>query len=243
MGLTDHSGDALSNVAGWWGPELAVYLPDYRSVYIEIPKVACSSIKMMLAGLLQLEVPDHNPHLAEYPAPPFRRAGTGPFYPGCFTFAFVRNPWDRIVSCYRDKVLLEVEGYTRSSIRPGLADCLAHYDTIQPGMPFDAFVEAVHGIPDEASDFHFRSQHTFVCHPDGEIAVDYLGRYENFTDDLSRVVAKLKLPRQDVPMLQSAPVIADFRNYYSKTSWDLVADRFANDIKLFGYVSDFSTGT
>lgn len=89
-------------------PRTAVLLEAYNAVYIEVPKVACSSIKIALASLLgiDLDALGGNPHEVDFPAP---RTLAGPgLYAGLFTFAFVRNPWDRLVSCYRDKIMGEV---------------------------------------------------------------------------------------------------------------------------------------
>ena len=66
-----------------------------------------------------------------------------------FRFGFVRNPWARLYSCYRDKIL-----------GPTLRDqqfILGHFG-FTPGMAFADFVRGVAEIPDEEADGHFVGQ-------------------------------------------------------------------------------------
>jgi hypothetical protein len=185
---------------------VSILLEPYGAVYIEIPKVACTSIKVAFAQLLGISLDETggDPHQVDFPAPPVSPNGSGPFYPGLYSFAFVRNPWDRLVSCYRDKIGGEVDGFTDFTDRPGVASCLARFDVFVAGMSFDAFVEAVASIPDEDADGHFRSQSTFLTNAAGEIGVDFVGRCERLPADFSLVQQRIGLPPLGLPHLQAA---------------------------------------
>jgi hypothetical protein len=222
-------------------PEISVLLADHDAVYVEIPKVACSSIKLALAGLLGIDLePVHgNPHEARFPAPP-SPSTSGPLWPDLFSFAFVRNPWDRLVSCYRDKIIGEAPDYTSFDPERGVARCLARFDAFKPGMSFDDFVEVVAGIPDEEADEHVRAQWTFIADRDGDIAVSFVGRFENLAHDFRLACARAGLPDLDLPRAQACCSPARYSRYYSSTTRDLVAERFQKDVELFGYEFDDS---
>src|SRR6476646_8236009 len=119
-----------------------ILLERHAAVYIEVPKVACTSIKVALAAVVGVDLAESggNPHEARWPTPPAEPARSGPRVPGLFAFAFVRDPWDRLVSCFRDKIRGVVDGYTFFTIRPGVANCLARFDAFVAGMSFDEFV-------------------------------------------------------------------------------------------------------
>ncbi|HEY7544034.1 MAG TPA: sulfotransferase family protein [Blastocatellia bacterium] len=217
--------------------EIAILLEPYRAVYVEIPKVACTSIKTALAEILgvSLKSTGGNPHEVEWPMAERSSDPSGPLFPGLFSFAFVRNPWDRLVSCYRDKIRGEVEGYTYFTIRPGVANCLARFDAFVPGMPFADFVAAVASISDEDADEHFRSQYTFVTNEDGEIGVDFIGRFEQLAEDFRFVQERIGLPCNDLPWLQKARGAARYADFYDNETRQIVSERFRQDIEMFGY--------
>jgi hypothetical protein len=218
-------------------PEINILLKPYSAVYIEIPKVACTRFKVAFAQLLgiSLEQTGGDPHPVCYPSLDPPATPTGSLYPGWFSFAFVRNPWDRLVSCYRDKIRGEVAGFTYFTSRPGVADCLARFDAFVPGMSFDDFVGAVASIPDEEADAHFRSQYTFVTNDAGDIGVDFVGRYERLLADFGLVQRMIGLPPIKLPRLQAARYPVRYADYYSQRARRAVAERFARDIELFGY--------
>lgn len=222
------------------GPEVSVLLARYGAVYIEIPKVACTSIKATLAHLLGIDLTQvgGNPHAVDLPNPGHVAVGNGPLFPGLFAFAFVRNPWDRLVSCYRDKIAGEVNGFTGFTIRPGIADCLAAFAEFTAGMSFDAFVDAVATIPDDLADIHFRSQHTFLTNSAGKLAVDFIGHYETLARDFALVQHQIGLPGLRLPRLQTATIPVDYHNYYTFRTRQMVAERFQTDIALFAYTFD-----
>jgi hypothetical protein len=69
----------------------------------------------------------------------------------------------------------------------------------------------------------------------GEVCVDFLGRYENLQADFGSVLEKLGL---DAPQHFPRTNVADrgdYRNYYSPATRAVVADWYANEIELFGY--------
>lgn len=214
----------------------AVWLEASSAVYVEVPKVACSSIKIALASLLGMDLRPSggDPHKARFPEPPVRQPGPT-LYPGLFSFAFVRNPWDRLVSCYRDKILGEVRDFTALDPVRGVAFCLARFDDFRPGMSFEAFVRAVSAIFDQEADEHFRSQHSFVTNAAGKLAVDYVGRFETLDRDFRRVCEKLGRPDLKLPVVQAANPRRRYTEYHTPETRDLVSERFREDIRLFEY--------
>src|SRR5262245_16579941 len=212
-------------------------LASYRAVYVQTKTVACTSIKTALAAILglSLRATGGDPHCVEWPTAARSSSHAGRLFPGLFTFAFVRNPWDRLVSCYRDKMRGEVDGYTYCTIRPGVAVCLALFDAFAPGMSFAEFVAAVASIRDEEADGHFRSQHTFVTDGEGTIGVDFLGRFERLAEDFRLVQESVGLPRYTLPWLQKARTAARYTDFYTKATRQIAGERFRRDIEMFGY--------
>ena len=140
------------------------------------------------------------------------------------------------MSCYRDKIGGEVDGFTSFTIRPGVADCLARFDAFFANMSFQEFVEAVSSIPDSEADEHFRSQSTFLTAATGGIGVDFVGRYENLQSDFRRVSRRIGLPPGiGLPRLQAARHTVNYVDYFTPETKKIVADRFWEDVDTFAY--------
>lgn len=71
---------------------------------------------------------------------------------------------------------------------------------------------------------------------DGEIAVDFLGRYETLNEDLAKVLKEIGI--QDTAPLPRLNVYGsgdDYRQLYTEKTRKLVEDWYAPEIKAFGY--------
>ena len=220
--------------------EYAILLEDYGAVFIDIAKVASSSLKAVCAAALgfDLTTVGGNPHEMAFPHPPEPSEASERLYRDYYAFSFVRNPWDRLVSCYRDKILGEVADFTEIS-EAGIAHCLTGLEGFSAGMSFDAFVAAVASIPDNQAEEHIRSQFLALTNDRGYLAVDFVGRYETLAADFQYVANQIGLPSEiSLPRLQVNPRTVAYRDYYTATTRDLVAARFAQDIALFSYRFD-----
>ena len=187
-----------------------------------------------MASVLELEGTGGNPHDVAFPRPTPSDPKAERIYPGLYAFAFVRNPWDRLASCYRDKIGGDVTDFTGFA-ESGVTHCLARFDMFKAGMSFREFVHAVASIPDEDADEHFRSQADYVTNSSGEVAIDFVGRYEKLDNDFAQVAHEIGLPPEiKPPRLQAAPksVHAD---YYTSETRALMRERYARDIDLFEY--------
>lgn len=144
-----------------------IVLREHGIVFMLIPKVANTSIKMALADALGIARDRiHRPEKFEY-------IGTEEAKAFPHRIAFVRDPLDRLLSCYRDKVI----GSPSERVANGLRKFGIH-----PGMPLLDFVQTVAGIPDEECGGvaqHFRSQAYSLCDQDGNIIPNIVYRFEN----------------------------------------------------------------
>lgn len=224
-------------------------------VYFVVPKVACSSIKTALLSLFDLDAARSEP-VRDDDAPDLdvhrlfagsgyqinrnqlaRRMARREFREH-FKFAFVRNPWDRLVSCYTNKVMDAKE--TQATEPPFRHVPSEKGSRLYRGMPFAEFVETIYEIPDEESNMHFVSQHQVVCGPgeDRHIMADFVGRFENLAADFAVVAERigggkrLELPHK----LRSASRRSrPYTEFYDDRLRALVYERYRDDVEIFDY--------
>jgi len=222
-------------------PKPGIISQKHKFIYIPIPKVACSSIKKSLLPIFDLDY-NLNPHQAPFPTIPNREIIAQKEY---LTFAFVRNPWDRLVSCYRSKIRSASVNYP-SMVNGVFVGFLKKYgNRFYADMTFTDFTTEVCRIPDSISDPHFRSQYYSLA-PNGELLPNFLGRFENLENDFQEICRIAGLPLKLPHMFGNKAkedhkkpwVKVDYRGYYTKELEEMVRKRYSRDIDLFEYTFD-----
>ena len=209
---------------------------DLPLLYGRVPKVANSSIKACLCRLLTTS-PEQGSRttsdafwsqgthgetsmMDKYSARMCR--GTH------FSFSFVRNPFDRLVSAYNNKILEldEVPG-------PMQAMGLSH------NMGFPDFLETIVGAVDAEMDVHLLPQSSILC-LDGQLIPNFIGRLETMATDWQHLETCMK--REGLPSLGNLPEKnrrrsddrSDVSQYFSDPGLvQLVVDRYGDDLDLF----------
>jgi len=139
-----------------------------------------------------------------------------------FKFAFVRNPYDRAYSTYMN---LKYGGH------PSWAD------PIRKKNSFEEFVLDLESS--EYSQFiHLRPQFEYVA-VDGEIGVDFLGRFENLQEDFRIVEAKIGLLHGDLERYRITippnPLPVGEEKKYTQEMKDVILRFYKKDFESLGY--------
>jgi hypothetical protein len=139
-------------------------------------------------------------------------------FDGYFKFAFVRNPWDRLVSCWRDKVIdrnyFDFDDSEHEKMKA-----------------FENFVDYVSDLTIDDCDRHLRSQSVLI----DLNMIDYLGRMETFGEDANDIFRRLGLPEKDILQKNRSSSEQDYQEYYNKYLIEKVAQIYQRDIQIFGY--------
>ncbi len=206
----------------------------YRCVFVEIPKTGSTSIRNLVGSpptahlnICQIRYNLRN-DWTHYGGvknrllaslylllPEEKRCQIGEqHFRSYFKFGFVRNPWDRFVSLY---------------MRDSSAE-------MRSKMSFEEYVECVkyssstcvHPVP------HV-NQLDWLVDPDGNLMVDFVGRFESLERDWTTVADRLgisdKLPHKNAR--ESAK--KHYTEYYSENTRRIIQDRFSTDIEYFEY--------
>lgn len=203
----------------------AIVVPELKLGFVPTPKVANRSMKMAIANHIGMQWRG-DIHHAPWQFTPLALLKDNDY----FRFGFVRNPLDRLLSCYAQKIVY----YEREL---GMPPLLWRYGkAFNKDMTFAEFVEAVARIPDRVSDIHFRSQHTFLYHH-GKLMVDFVGHFEQIEHDWSFLREKFGLP--ELPH-QNRSRHVDYREAYTPELVAIVARRYTRDIEQFGYSDEIA---
>lgn len=195
-------------------------------VYTALAKVANTSIKSALLESFAPDVSRQNPHDAAVPYVTIKPGRIPVEVPDYLHFAVVRNPFDRFVSFWADKIMGD-----------GMNDGLRGLG-FDRGMSFSDAARLAASLPDEETDPHIRSQSFLLLDEDGRLRPDLVLRFERLGHDwetLRSIVERrsgvqlVALPRRRVSEHQSSD------GYYDDTTRRLIRERFATDFETLNY--------
>ena len=194
---------------------------ELKCIFIHIPKCAGTSISQALFGNFG------GGHIL---AADYQWLYAPEEYTEFFKFTFVRNPWDRLVSAF---YFLKSGGITDEDKRFS-AKNLARYDT------FEKFVTEWVTPQNIMRYYHFQPQVHFLCVDNRPPRLDFMGYYENIAEDFSFVCNRLGV-KADLVFWNKARIgRGGYRTLYTDRMKQIVAEVYAQDIALLGYVFDNS---
>jgi hypothetical protein len=134
-------------------------------------------------------------------------------------FAFVRNPWDRLVSCWLNKVV-KVNFYKFSE------------ENWEKMKGFKNFIQYVKGIDVmTCKDPHLRMQ----CRLIDLNHIDFIGRFETFETDYRKILDMLDIGEIEISNKNASKNRKHFHEYYNDETRQLVAQIYKLDIQIFNY--------
>ena len=128
-----------------------------------------------------------------------------------FKFAFVRNPWERLVSEYEFIRRRPDHGRYSKVIK----------------MDFKSYIV----YQSKRYDAH---QINMLADKNGNLLMDFIGKFENLYEDWGRVTDKLGIENKQLTHRKKAG-IKDYDSYYDDETRALVSDLWKRDIVAFGY--------
>lgn len=206
-----------------------------RFAFIHVPKTAGQSVYTALAphadpdcdwwanrwlARIGINVNHFAPyHLKKFrphtSAETLRRNLPADVFAGLFKFAFVRNPWDILVSAFH---------FIRDSGRHHRQGLAARLGSFENFVAYEVVRKRI-------------SQSLLLTDRRGRLLVDFVGRYETLDADFSLVCRRIGIEAVALPRA-NATRHRDYRCYYDARLIRLVRDAYAADIERFGYEFD-----
>jgi len=197
---------------------------DWEFAFIHIPKTAGRSIEKALGELPERPFAGRRatrafPHTKGVE---LKRMTGEDVWERYFSFAFVRNPWDLMVSSYHWWLHKAGKFENRR----------AQQRAVLGLGSFEAFMHSKFGrlMINECPG----SMLDWVQDETGALMVDFLGRFETLDRDWSTICQRLGAPYRPLPH-ENRIARAPYREFYNEETRAIVAERFHKEIELFGY--------
>ena len=229
--------------------ELEQFLIDDNNkfIYCTVPKAGSTPMKMTLirlrnnSGIKITPSSVHSPrmwkHLSEYDT-----AKLPQHLVTHFRFLFVRDPFHRLLSGYRDKFFGKNKHYT-NGFRRMIVRALRPEEVEEVGaetnnVTFTEFLTFILSVSNPLTrDVHWRQIHQ-LCFPCA-FEFDFIGHFETLEEDAAYLLKKAGLDdRVTFPPVRSSQASSDFMTYYSQVPREVIfrlGEAFRSDFEMFGY--------
>lgn len=198
-----------------------------KYIYTHVPKCAGNSIK----DFLNIDGHSHRPLSKEI--------GQHHDY---FSFSFVRNPWDRLVSAYNYlkkgginytsknkqnksnkfyKFMCELDGLVAQEINK--------YNDFEDFLYGDFFKKQSSLYFSKKMCLHFLPQTFFI-----DTDIDFIGKVESINEDMKYVAKKIGRETKPIKNLNKIDR-PDYKQFYNLDTIDFVANIYLDDILKFNY--------
>jgi hypothetical protein len=213
----------------------------HKAVFVHIPRTGGQSIEhvflrhlgldqRMRSALLLREKTDSEsgpPRLSHLTAEQYVECGylTQQQFRDYYTFGFVRNPWQRVISFYN------YLGYaTKCGFIEFVTDILVN--------------KLIRELP-----WFILPQCEYLFDSENRQLVNFVGRFENIQQNFEIVCTTLGLPKIPLPLINQSPEdnnfesqllspdekSAEYQKHYDANSQKIVTQIYARDIELLGY--------
>jgi hypothetical protein len=203
-----------------------------KFLFIHIQKTGGSSLRRVLRDAIPDLSAILGTHDSAFQARQFLGAAE---YDRYFTAAFVRNPWDRLVSWYTMIVQAQARMPSWRKLLKLDGGILWQYVRANSNS-FEEFIRrCTEEIEDRDGRKSFaRNQVEYLTDHQGRYIVDFVGCYENLHLDSQRLFARLGIEGVMLPHV-NASSHRHYSAYYSDDLAEVVRQRYVRDIEAFGY--------
>ena len=210
----------------------------HKFIFLKTRKTAGTSVQIALSGVCDIDndiitgsnikydvVDESNAagwnmdkFITNHPHPPIQDVKNAvPEWNDYFKFAFVRNPYEIVVSRYH----WDIKGKGNQS------------------TSIDGFREWIKGYCTEGGTYWQDEQWRYIS-IDATTAVDYIGRYETLNEDFDHICEVLNITTDELGFQKSGyRDKTHYSKYYDENAISLVQQYFAKDISLFDYKFEF----
>jgi chondroitin 4-sulfotransferase 11 len=197
----------------------------HKFIFIHIPKTAGGSIKHALHKHIDISTREKDWLEKLSPHPTINKLKEHFNLDDYFKFAFVRNPWDRLVSYYY--FIQRADIYLNDHNHKWYEQCK---EIVKACPTFESYVN---------SDYcEIDSQCSFIT--DEKVCLDYIGRFENLQNDLNEICDRIGIDRCVLSDDADSQIIKKsnrgvYQSYYNNRTRHRVGEIFKKDIELFNY--------
>ncbi|EAJ5701987.1 sulfotransferase family protein, partial [Campylobacter lari] len=189
----------------------------YKCIFIHVPKVAGSSIERVIYQTDRWLV-------GHVKASDYVKLDRTKFE-SYFSFGFVRNPYDRVISAYH---------YLKND---SLDPCDIEWGKLNIGD--SEFKEFVLRLQDEEfkqkilAKNHFSFQYEYLCDENMNVLVDFIGRFERLNSDFKKILNILN--RNDNLVHVNKSKHCDYKDYYNYETYKIIREIYRSDFEIFDY--------
>jgi chondroitin 4-sulfotransferase 11 len=152
-------------------------------------------------------------------------------YDNYFKFCFVRNPFDRLVSWYN---MILKKDFTNDFSRY----ILNNSSNFSEFLDLTEIINETNEQEKITDSKYLKSisfnQLDYITDDEGNIMVDYIGRYENLNNDFHYVMSKLGREKYNLPHINKYNH-ENYRKYYTERDIEKVVKMYSKDLDYFEY--------